>query len=308
MTLQELRFIIALAREKHFGNASKRMHVSQPTLSIAIKKLEKELGVTLFERNKNDVYITPIGKEVIERALRVVAEADAIKEAAKCEKDQLNAPLKLGAIYTVGPYLLPPMIVSLQKLAPQMSLEIQEDYTANLREKLNAGELDAIVISYPFSVPGIVTKTLYEEPFVVLMAENSELAKFPAIEDKMLLNQNILMLGEGHCFREQVKSSCPACFKSKSGASWHTVAGSSLETIRQMVAAKMGVTILPATAARPASHLDNLLAIRPLKGGGTTRTIALAWRQSFPRLKAIDLILKVVTECQTLNSAINSVK
>jgi LysR family hydrogen peroxide-inducible transcriptional activator len=295
MTLQELRFLIALAREKHFRKASEACFVSQPSLSIAIRKLEEELGVTIFERNKNEVRVTPLGSEIVERAKRVIEEVEGIKQAAKADQDQLAGLFKLGAIYTVGPYLLPPLITQLNKVAPQMPMEIQEDYTANLRKKLINGDIDAALISLPFSVPGIVTHTLYKEPFVLLMPSNHPLARLKVIKEELLGEYNMLLLGEGHCFRDQVISSCPACFtsnESRSGINWRTVEGSSLETIRHMVASGMGITILPATAAHLGPYNNKIVTTRPLKGAQPSRTIALAWRQSFPRLKAIDIILK----------------
>lgn len=300
MTLQELRFLVALAQEKHFGKAANLCHVSQPTLSIAIKKLEDELDVVLFERNKNDVRVTMLGQNMVERAQRILAEVEELKQVAAIDKDQLMGAFKLGAIYTIGPYLLPALITELNKLAPQMPIEIQEDYTANLKEKLSRGELDAVLVSLPFSVPGIVTRVLYQEPFVVLMPYDHPLASYKLVSEKMLGDYNILMLGEGHCFRDQVISSCPMCFASgvRHGVNWQTVSGSSLETIRHMVASKMGITILPITAANTGPYREKLLTIRPLKASSPHRAVVLAWRKSFPRIKAIDVLLKAVAKCR----------
>lgn len=297
MTLQELRFIIALAKEQHFGKASRIIHVSQPTLSIAIRKLEQELGVTIFERDKNQVRVTPLGKEIVDRAKRVLAEVEGLRQAAKFDQNQLSGVFKLGVIYTVGPYLLPPLITELNKIAPQMPIEIHEDYTANLKEQLNSGDLDAIIISLPFHSAGIVSQVLYKEPFVVLLPHDHPLAESPQINEKALSDYNVLLLGEGHCFRDQVIASCPACFlspRSHSSVNWRTVEGSSLETIRHMVAAKMGVTILPMTAANSGSYGDKLLINRPLHGVKPERTVALAWRKSFPRAMAIEALLEAV--------------
>jgi LysR family hydrogen peroxide-inducible transcriptional activator len=295
MTLQELRFLIALSREKHFGKASKVCFVSQPTLSIAIRKLERELGVALFERNKNDVHITALGEKIVERAKQVLTEVDSIKLVAQFDQDQLTGVFKLGAIYTIGPYLLPPLITKLHKRVPQMPIEIQEDYTANLREKLSNGELDAILISLPFTGKGIVTKTLYKEPFVVLMPGDHPLANYKNIPEKLLADYKILMLGKGHCFREQVLSSCPACFAAADTNQYY-VEGSSLETIRHMVASGMGLTILPASAAKISPNYEKSLVIRPLKGTHPSRSVALAWRNTYPRIKAIELVLKAAEQ------------
>jgi LysR family hydrogen peroxide-inducible transcriptional activator len=297
MTLQELRFLIALANEKHFRKASEVCFVSQPSLSIAIRKLEDELGLVIFERNKNEVRVTPLGLEIVERAKRVLEEVDGIKEVARSDKDQLRSVLKLGAIFTIGPYLLPPLITALHKTAPQMPIEIQEDFTGNLRKKLINGDVDAILISQPFSAPGIVTRDLYKEKFVVLMPANHPLAKLKSVNESALSEYNVLLLGEGHCFRDQVISSCPRCFssgKTAGGVNWKTVEGSSLETIRHMVAAGMGITILPTTAASTNPYRSSMLTTRPLKGVHPERTIALAWRSTFPRTKSIDLVLQAV--------------
>lgn len=298
MTLQELRFLVALAKEKHFHKASQACFVSQPTLSIAIRKLENELGIELFERHKNAVRITTAGQDILERAKRVLAEVDEIKQVALSDKDQLSAVFKLGAIYTIGPYLLPPLIAALHHYTPQMTIEIQENFTANLREKLLGGELDAIIISLPFSGPGMVTRTLYKEDFVVLMPNNHPLTKFKTIPEKVLSDYNMLILGEGHCFRDQVINSCPTCFSDKKsilGVNWRTVEGGSLETIRHMVASGMGITILPSSAVSLNHYYENILTFRPLKAVSPSRTVALAWRNSFTRIKTIDAVLKAIS-------------
>lgn len=300
MTLQELRFLIALAKEKHFHKASQICFVSQPTLSIAIRKLENELGIELFERHRNSVRITAAGQDIVTRAKRILAEVDEIKQLALADKDQLTSVFKLGAIYTIGPYLLPPLITTLHSLAPQMPIEIQENFTVNLREKLLSGELDAILISLPFGGPGIVTRTLYKEDFVVLMPANHPLAKFKSIPEKALSKYNVLMLGEGHCFRDQVMNSCPMCFseqKLASGVHWKTVEGGSLETIRHMVASGMGLTILPSSAVGVSPYDENILTSRPLKATSPSRAVALAWRNSFTRINAIEMMLKAIAKC-----------
>lgn len=300
MTLQELRFLVALATEKHFHNAAKKCHVSQPTLSIAIKKLENELGVALFERHKNSVRVTNVGEDVVMRAKRVLNEVDILKEVSATNKNQLNSVVKLGAIYTVGPYLLPPLISSLHALYPTLPIEIYENFTSELKKKLVEGELDAILISLPFEVPGIVTKALYKEPFVVLMPKNHPLTQFQSIPEKALSQYNVLMLGEGHCFRSQVISSCPTCFSQNTTSHsihWKTVEGGSLETLRHMVVTGIGITILPRSAVQYTPDYENLLTVRPLRGLTPYRTIALAWRDSFTRIKAIDALLKAYTNC-----------
>lgn len=289
MTLTELRYIVALAQEKHFGKASKLCHVSQPTLSVAINKLELELGVSIFERDRNHVRITEIGQQIIAQAQRVLEEATQIQQIAQSSKSQLDAPLKVGAIYTIGPYLFPNLIPKLKKIAPEMSLLINEDYTANLRVKLLQGELDAIFISLPFKEPGVVTQSLYDEPFVVLMPQDHPLAQHENIKAKDLIHEKLLLLGEGHCFREQVIAACPHCFKGR--AAERAAEGTSLETLRHMVASGIGITILPSTATQ-IQFYKSILCTKPFSGKIPQRRIAIAWRISFTRPKAIGALIQ----------------
>jgi LysR family hydrogen peroxide-inducible transcriptional activator len=299
MTLTELRYIVAVAREHHFGRAASACFVSQPTLSIAIKKLEEELGVQLFERQAGEISITPVGKQVIEQAQRTLEAADGVKQAARQGKDQLSGPLRLGAIYTVGPYLFPDLIPRLRKCAPDMPLVIEENYTAALADKLKHGELDVIIIALPFNDPGLVTLPLYEEPFVVLLPAAHPLTQRKTIKASQLEDEAVLLLGSGHCFRDQVLEACPACIP-KPGLDVDlssSIAGSSLETIRHMVVSGMGITVLPCTAAGADRYSQRLLAIRRFTRPVPSRTVALAWRVSFPRPKVIDAISQAVDEC-----------
>jgi LysR family hydrogen peroxide-inducible transcriptional activator len=209
MTLTELRYIVTLAQEQHFGRAADRCYVSQPTLSIAVKKLEDELGIALFERTKSRVQPTPLGEQIVAQA-NLVLEQTAIKDLADAGKDQLSSPLSVGAIFTIGPYLLPKFIPHLQKLASKMPLYVEEGYTHNLRKKLRNGELDVIIVALPFVEPDVVTQALYEEPFVVLMPKDHPLAAKEALKPDDLNDQQLLLLGEGHCFRDQVLTTCPS--------------------------------------------------------------------------------------------------
>jgi LysR family hydrogen peroxide-inducible transcriptional activator len=299
MTLTELRYIVAVAREHHFGRAAKACFVSQPTLSIAIKKLEEELGVQLFERQASEVTVTPVGELIIAQAQRTLEAAEGIKQAAQQGKDQLSGPLRIGAIYTVGPYLFPDLIPRLHKSAPDMPLVIEENYTSVLAEKLKSGELDVIIIALPFSDKGLVTRPLYEEPFVVLLPSAHPLTRYKTIKPALLEDETVLLLGSGHCFRDQVLEACPACIP-KPGLDADlssTIAGGSLETIRHMVVSGMGITVLPCTAAGADRYSQRLLAIRRFARPVPGRTVALAWRVSFPRPKVIDVISQVVDDC-----------
>lgn len=297
MTLTELRYIVMLAKEQHFGRAAERCFVSQPTLSIAVKKLEDELGVALFERTKSRVHPTPVGLRVVEQAQRVLEQTSAIKDLADEGKDQLSSPLSLGAIYTVGPYLFPHMIPRIKEIAPEMPLVIEEGYTATLRKRLRNGELDVIIVSLPFTEPDVVTQVLYEEQFMVLLWADHPLAEKKAVTIDDLTTENLLMLGEGHCFRDQILDAAPGLRSAmeESKSTIRTAAeGSSLETLRHMVASRLGITVVPQSATLNLQYQDGLLTTRPFVTPAPTRSVALAWRASFPRHKAVDAVRNAI--------------
>lgn len=297
MTLTELRYIVTLAQEQHFGNAAERCNVSQPTLSIAVKKLEEELETILFERSKTRVKATPLGEQIVAQAQRVIEQANSIKGIANSGKNQLTNPFHIGAIFTIGPYLLPRLIPELLKQAPNMPLYIEESYTANLRKCIRQGELDAILVALPFTEGDVVTQPLYEENFVILMGHEHPLAKEKEIQPLQLDNHNVLLLGEGHCFRDQVLKACPNLKPSiddPKGKIRTAAGGSSLETLKYMVASGLGITILPQSAADAGHTASDLLTVRPFAAPVPKRTVALAWRASFPRLKAIDAVRKSI--------------
>ena len=296
MTLTELRYIVTLAQSQHFGKAAEQCNVSQPTLSIAVKKLEGELGVNLFERSKSNVRPTPIGQQIIHQSQRVLEEAAAIKDIAKSGSNQLSTPLHIGAIFTIGPYLFPYFISPLQKTAPDMHLVIEEGYTSSLRKRLKSGEVDVILVSLPFSEPDIVVQPLYEEAFVVLLPKDHVLASQTALKKSDLDNENILMMGEGHCFRDQVTEILPNINQNRSSeASIRTMTeGSSLETLCHMVSSGLGITVLPNSAAIGAADRSDGLVIKPFAEISPSRTTAIAWRASFPRHKAIDALRNAI--------------
>jgi LysR family hydrogen peroxide-inducible transcriptional activator len=296
MTLTELRYIVILSEEQHFGRTAERCHVSQPTLSIAVRKLEEELGVELFERTKTKVQPTVLGEKVVAQARLLLANTAAIKSLAEAGKDQLNSPLALGTIFTMGPYLLPQLIPHLKKQAPNMPLYVQEDYTASLRKKLRDGDLDVILVSLPFSESDVVTQELFDEPLVVVMPQAHPLARKAEIVPTDIARADLLLLSDGHCLREQVLVLHPEWRSVDEGQSKrYTAEGNSLETLRYMVAAGLGLTILPRSAAETGLCAANRLVARPLAGG--SRKLALAWRASFPRHKAIDVLRKAILTC-----------
>ncbi|TDX23325.1 LysR family transcriptional regulator [Modicisalibacter xianhensis] len=304
MTLTELRYIVTLAQERHFGRAAERCFVSQPTLSVAVKKLEEELGVALFERSKSTVQVTPLGEKVVEQAQRVLEQASVIRELANEGKDQLSSPLRIGAIYTIGPYLFPHLIPELAQSAPRMPLYIEENFTAELRRKLRSGELDAIIVALPFTEADVVTRALYEEPFEVLLPSGHPWTAKATIDKEDLLHERLLLLGEGHCFRDQILEACPAISAHlNSPTNTLTAEGGSLETIRHMVASRLGITVLPHSAIGTGHYESGLLESRPFTPQAPSRAVAIAWRASFPRPKAIDALINAIEQCRQEQSA-----
>lgn len=296
MTLTDLRYLVALARERHFGRAAEKCHVSQPTLSVAIKKVEEELGVQLFERSAIEVKITGTGRRIVAQAEKVLLEAAQIPEIAAAGKDPLSGPLRVGVIYTIGPYLLPRLIPLLHRHAPRMPLVIQENYTTRLIEALRRGELDVIILSLPLDEPGIVAQPVYDEPFRVLMPAGHPWERLDHIEPDTLASDQLLLLGAGNCFRDQVLEVCPHC-RNVSGLQ-RTLEGSSLETIRHMVATGLGVTVLPSAAADELPAHNSLIAVRPFVAPEPMRRIALAWRITYPRSGAIDVLRTAILESE----------
>ena len=297
MTLTALRYIVTLAQEQHFGRAAERCHVSQPTLSVGVKKLEDELGVMIFERSKSAVRTTPVGEGIVAQAQKVLESAQGIRELAQVGKNQLAAPLRVGAIYTVGPYLFPHLIPQLHRVAPQMPLYIEENFTHVLRDKLRNGELDAIIIALPFQEADVLTKVLYDEPFTVLMPANHPWTAKTSIDSALLNDKSLLLLGEGHCFRDQVLEACPTLGKGSDINKHTTVESSSLETIRHMVASGLGISVLPLSAVDSHHYAPGVIAVRPLTPPVPFRTVAIAWRASFPRPKAIDVLADSIRLC-----------
>ncbi len=299
MTPAELRYVVALARERHFGRAAEACFVSQPTLSVAIRKLEEEFGVILFERGRTEVTVTPVGERIVEQARRALDEFEGVRRIARQAKDPLSGSLRIGAIYTVGPYLLPRLVPILHRKAPAMPLVIEENYTARLRERLVSGELDAVLVCLPFEEPGVVTLPLYDEPFVVMVPAEHAWAGREAVMAADLSAETVLLLGAGHCFRDQVLAACPSCVgpPAAEGGLQKAVEGSSLETIRCMVASGMGITVLPCTAASgPGQYAPALTVIRPFVDP-PQRRVALAWRVTFPRPQAIEALRQAIRDC-----------
>ena len=303
MTLTELRYIVAVARERHFGRAAESCFVSQPTLSVAVKKLEDELGVTLFERGGSEIGITSIGTQIVEQAKRVLEQSLVIKEIAKSGKDPLNEPLRLGVIYTIGPYLLPQLVRRLIADAPQMALILQENYTVSLIEQLKHSRIDAAILALPLPEGGLMAQPLYDEEFIVATPREHPWKDREHVTTADLKDETMLLLGAGHCFRDQVLAVCPE-LEPLPMSSWahdsgirRTFEGSSLETIRHMVASGIGVTVLPRTSVPSPVPADSLLRYLPFETPIPGRRVVLAWRKSFPRRAAIDVVREAVRAC-----------
>lgn len=295
MTLSELRFVVAVAKERNFRRASEKCFVSQPALSLAIKKLEDDLGVMIFERSRTDINPTPIGEKIIEQAIKALEEVNHIREIAKQGNNQLSGAFRLGLIYSVGPYLLPEIIPILRKTAPEMPLDIEENLTAQLEAQLKNGVIDAAVIALPFDVPGINTMPLYDEKYVVMVPIDHAWAKRKSVNAEELADENVLLLNSGHCYSHQVLQACPDL--SRKG---QVLQGNSLETIRNMVASNLGVTVLPCSAATE-RYTNPLVKVIPFQSPVPTRRIALAWRKSYARELAVscvaDAIRLIKSEC-----------
>ncbi len=300
MTLTELKYIVAVAREKHFGRAAEACFVSQPTLSVAVKKLEEELDVKLFERGANEVSVTPLGEQLVRQAQLVIEQAATLKEMAKLGKDPLSGPLRLGVIYTIGPCLLPDLVRQAIERVPQMPLMLQENFTARLLDMLRLGELDCAILAEPFPDTGLAVAPLYDEAFAVAVPANHALAKRKSISAEELKAETMLLLGTGHCFRDHVLEVCPeyARFASDAEGIRKSFEGSSLETIKYMVASGMGVTVVPQLSV-PKEVQPHIRYVK-FTAPAPTRRVVLAWRRTFPRYEAIAALRNAIYACALL--------
>ena len=322
MTLTELKYIVAVAREKHFGKGADACHVSQPTLSVAIKKLEEELQVKLFERNANEITVTPLGEEIIRQAQSVLEQAENIRDIARRGKDPLAGPLRLGVIYTIGPYLLPDLVRQMIAHTPQMPLVLQENFTVKLLEELRNGEIDCAILAEPFPDTNLAIAPLYDEPFMAAVPSSHALASRKSVTAEEMKSETMLLLGNGHCFRDHVLEVCPefARFSSNSDGIRKSFEGSSLETIKHMVAAGMGITLVPRlgvpkealreaeaatgksgkakSRAKVPAEQPSFIKYLPFAGDVPSRRVVLAWRRSFTRYEAIAALRNAIYACE----------
>lgn len=291
MTLTELRYIVAVARERHFGRAALRSFVSQPSLSAAVKNLEDELGVQIFDRGKREVRVTPIGEEIVAQAQRVLDEADRVKALARHGRNPLEGPLRLGVIHTIAPYLLPDLVAALARAAPKMPLDIEENMTANLDVMLQGGLIDAAILALPYAGPRLDVMPLYNEVFRVIVPVKHAWARRKQIHAEDLASENLLLLNVGHCFRDQVLDACREFARPPSPGKQ----GNSLETIRNMVMSGIGISVLPATALTP-KYANPLVRAINFAGPAPSRRIVIATRQGFARPAAIQAIAATIAK------------
>jgi LysR family hydrogen peroxide-inducible transcriptional activator len=289
MTLTELRYIVAVADARHFGRAAERCHVSQPSLSASVAKLEDELGVRLFERGKRGIAVTPAGEKVVAQARRALEEAARVKAVAQQGKNPLKGVLRLGVIHTIAPYVLPDLVAALKKAAPEMPLDIEENTTANLDRLLRAGELDVVLLALPYEAPGVEVQALYDEPFKVAVPRGHPLSRRRTIAVEELDTDELLLLPTGHCLRDQVLDACREFSRPPPPGRQ----GNSLETLRSMVASGSGITVLPETALAP-RYANPLVKVVDFAEPVPMRRVALAWRRGFARRAAVGLLAEVL--------------
>jgi LysR family hydrogen peroxide-inducible transcriptional activator len=287
MTLTEFRYIVAVARERHFGRAAEACFVSQPTLSVAIKKLEDELNVQIFERSGAELTITDLGQKIVHQAQKVLEEAQVIKHLAQHGQDPLSGPVRLGTIYTIAPYLLPKLISKSREVLPKMPLYLQENFTVRLLELLKQGDIDAAILAEPFSESGLDVTPLYDESLVVAVPVGHPWETTPVIQHADLQSQATLLLGQGHCFRDHVLDICPDMQRSQRNEDLSGFEGSSLETIRQMVAGGIGVSVFPVTSINDQTNPNSLIKYVPFAEPIPKRRVVLVWRKSYARSAAM---------------------
>jgi LysR family hydrogen peroxide-inducible transcriptional activator len=290
MNLRDLRYLVALADERHFGRAAERCHVSQPTLSAQIRKLEEYLGVPLVERQPKRVSLTETGQKVVARARKLLLEADAIVEESKADSDPLGGTLKLALIPTVGPYLLPHVAGRLRRAMPRAKLLLYEYQTEPLLEKLRDGEIDLGIIALPFEHEGLEAAELFEEPFTLAVPANHPLAERERVRVEDLKDETLLLLEDGHCLRDHALEVC-----SRIGLQdTQDYRATSLETLRQMVAAGHGVTLLPELAASTPVGTARGLRVKAFSRPAPARTIGAVWRKSTTRGQAIGTVVATI--------------
>lgn len=290
MNLRDLRYFVALAETKHFGKAAERCFVSQPTLSAQIKKLENYLGVQLLERQPRKVTLTETGARIVPIARRMLQESEEILSIARNEHDPLAGKLSVAMIPTIGPYLLPIVMRKLRKQLPRLKLMLYEYQTQQVLDKLRAGDIDLGLIALPVPMDGLEARELYQEPFTVAVPNDNELAKKANLKVDDLSGETLLLLEDGHCLRDQALEVCSRIDVRQS----EDYRGTSLETLRQMVAAGMGITLLPELATRGPFGSGQGLVVKNFARPAPSRTVGAVWRKSSARAQALNAICDVI--------------
>jgi LysR family transcriptional regulator, hydrogen peroxide-inducible genes activator len=292
LKLKDLRYLVAVADQRHFGRAAARCFVSQPTLSAQLKKLEDSLGVQLIERAPNNVCLTEAGEVIVARARRILEASDEMVTLARSQRDPLAGRLRVALLPTIGPYLLPRVAPAVRRALPRLELRLYEYQTAAMLAKLHAGEIDVGILALPVEVDGLESCELYREAFVVALPEHHPLAARERVRLADLKGEQLLLLEEGHCLRDQALEVC-----SRVGVSdQQDFRATSLETLRQMVATGAGVTLLPELAGRGAYRNARGVALRPFARPAPERHIGALWRKSSARRAAIDALCALIRE------------
>jgi LysR family hydrogen peroxide-inducible transcriptional activator len=292
LKLKDLRYLVAVADQRHFGRAAARCFVSQPTLSAQLKKLEQALGVQLIERAPNNVSLTPAGEEIVARARRIIEASDEVVALARSQRDPLAGRLRVALLPTIGPYLLPRVAPAIKKRLPRLELRLYEYQTAPMLEKLHGGELDLGIVALPVELPGLAARELYREAFMVALPERHRLAAHATVRIADLKDETLLLLEDGHCLRDQALEVCSRVAVKDA----QDFRATSLETLRQMVATGAGVTLLPELAGRGAYRNARGVVLRPFARPAPQRHIGAVWRKSTARLPAIDALSEVIAE------------
>ena len=300
ITITELRYILAVAQEMHFGKAAQKCFVSQPTISIAIRKLEDNLGVIIFERSKTSLIITEVGQQILHKARQIIEGISDIQTIAKQSKLPYAMPIKIGAIYTIGPYFFPQLINELNHGKSKIKLIIEEGYTQNLQTKLITGELDVIILATPFKQQGITTKYLYSEELKIIIPTNHEWKNRKSIKPSELSTQTLLLLQMGNCFRDEILKICPTFMATDNNTSTNNmITTTSLETVKYMVTSNLGISVMPNKAIKPTDN--NTYLIKQFASPIPHREIIIAYRSEFPRQAILQQLINVIQEINTLS-------
>ena len=294
MNLRDLKYILAVADTHHFGKAAERCYVSQPTLSGQIKKLEEELGVAIFERTNRSVEITPIGEAILVHARQMIEQADVIQQLAQAHQDPLAGPIRIGAIPTLSPYLIPLILMPLKQQYPQMKLVLSEELTDSLLERLRNHEVDAALLATPVEEPDLEAMPLFDEPFWIAHPRDHSFYDKEEITEQDLENTELLLLSEGHCLAKQAMDVCHLKERSKQ-SEMADLRAASLETLLQLVGAGFGCTLVPALAMRGTWTTDSGIVARKLELPRASRRVSLVYRRSFPRQEALQALAEVIS-------------